>query len=76
MAICACRVCCVHRVYLSHVTSSHSHRPESSLAQSSPPHMERGFGEWVIETTEDGGEVASVREIGKAVESKAEQGGL
>lgn len=38
--------------------------------------MERGFGEWVIETTEDGGEVASVREIGKAVESKAEQGGL
>lgn len=53
-----CHVRCVPKgehMYLSCVTSSHSHGPESSLAQSSPPQMEREFGEWVMGTTEVGG---------------------
>lgn len=53
---------CVHkgeRMYLSRVVSSHSCGPGSSLVQSSPPHMERGIGEWVMGTSEDGRGVVS-----------------
>lgn len=49
-------------MYLSHVASSHGHGPGSSLAQSSPPHMGKGIGEWVMGTTEDGRGVVSICE--------------